>query len=512
MKKILLQILLFINLIGFSQNDEFFCDNITTNQNRSLLSSYNCSTSESFIRNKLATRGSDFSNETPIVINVQFHAVPPYQNEVSECNVLRNVANMNTFYNPFKIYFKYIGYDTNPVQLTDVDKLHITISYGGNVFLGDSFGKRVTLNYTNFLASSPSPVLLHEVGHAISLRHPWFGSTSHEGIELSFVSLPVPYDCNGSNITELKRPDFTNYSPSFDRRTEHVTRDQTNPNYNAYTSGDCVPDTSAQTVYLTKCRTYGSNGGHTTYIQNNGVVDIVGEPYVINSSTADNIMGYNAKLFFTTGQGWRMRSFLETTIQLNALLGTAVNSDGLKALYKPYYSDIVIDMDNNHIASIDDDPNNPGYAIVCRPQYISHKFQKGYEYHIYKVTNGYYTNGQIVDPNDASLQEIIPIDSNCDAEIKGTKLAVKIPGFSDDIIMFEDIACIRGNYCSSEQITSTTIITTPVLGDEHSTIIELNTPESANPDLEKNLEHQKYHTIKKTTSSGAKNNKTIYKE
>ena len=103
MKKIKLSLyLLFFFQIVFAQNNGFTCDyDITNANNRNTMSLYSCSLSENYIRNKLTTLGSDFSNETPYVINVYYHINPVLQNDIDECMLIEKTAYLNNYFNQY---------------------------------------------------------------------------------------------------------------------------------------------------------------------------------------------------------------------------------------------------------------------------------------------------------------------------------------------------------------------------------------------------------------------------
>ncbi len=500
-------LLLLSSVFSYAQSVDLECDfpnaptQLVSSLYRSPLSIYSCSMSVHYIRQKLETSGGDFSQEVPYVINVKFHIVSQLANQVTECDVLERVRFMNEIFNPFKIFFNYTGFDIYQAPLEDINNLHIIIVPYGNNFISDSFSNKVTISLDAF---TNTPItLIHEVGHALSLYHISAGSNGNSGVTSVPVQVSSPFNCNGNLITEVQRPDWTNYTPGV-YITEHVTRDSSDPDFNAYLAGDCIPDTDAFTINLPSCM---NSYGLLEHIGFDEVVDIIGTPYDVGLLTMNNIMGGRQYKYFTPGQGWRMRSYIEDCIQRNIKIANALTNH-----IKPYYVNIETDTDNNHIISIEQDPNNPGYAIVCRPQNLVHKFQPGFEYHIYQVHDGNYINGDIVDTNDVTLFQIIPANFPCEIEVTGVLLAVKIPEISNDIIMFEDIACIRSMACNSEQITSTTVYSTKNLGSNNGTISVFNTRESADPNLENRLESQMFHEIIKETTTGAKKEKIIYKQ
>ena len=79
-------------------------------------------------------------------------------------------------------------------------------------------------------------------------------------------------------------------------------------------------------------------------------------------------------------------------------------------------------------------------------------------------------------------------------------------------MLYEPIVCNRPyRDCVNVPYTKVEIASTPNLASPNVTIKVLNNQEASDPNLEQNLETGKYHIIEKTTTSGEKIQKTIYK-
>ena len=436
---------------------------------------------------------ANFRTQTAYAFNVIIHDSP--NSILSECDYIFGIKYLNSKFNQFNIYFKYIGYDFDTVSVPNVLNVFIINGDGGNA-IGPH---RIEIGRQCFDEDDPfdhHSTIPHEFAHILGINHTFIGTGSTN----QQLTNPTYCDVNNSTITNAWFPIFSSFS-------ENVTRDQNDPNYNADSTGDQITDTPATQPNANICGLNNPNA-HFLYIPE--VVDQVGVPYVDpNNVGIRNIMSYshaNLRDSFTNGQGIRMREIFPNNPYLQNYI------KDVSILYQPYYSNVEIDMNNNHIISIEDDKNNPGHVIVCRPQYMAHKFQPGFEYYIYKVNSGYYQNGDIVSENDASLQEIIPSNTNCQTIVTGSRLAVKIPSLSNDIIMFDDTSGIRGEVCNSETVNTTNIYSTTNLSSGNGTSKILNRVESADPNLENNLENGKYHIINKTTETGVQSEKIIYKQ
>ena len=272
----------------------------------------------------------------PIVINVKFWGINrpngenDYPNRREES--LTAIANLNIYYNPYKIYFKYKGYaefdspihywdmdddgiddpDSNGFYILERDYDHIrdleewartngkkdpnainVYLTGWNLgFAGwGGFPDRFTVGMRSG-ESLAAPLMLHEMGHALTLKHT---RSSQE------------------NVT----------------REEFLPNGDPNPDYNAKTAGDSVEDTAANPGF--------SHGGNYPYLVNcvyqpGSEFDSTGTDYVPASDDVANILtdAYPCVDFIVTaGQGIRAREALACGDYAPAV-GT------IASLYEPY--------------------------------------------------------------------------------------------------------------------------------------------------------------------------------
>lgn len=184
----------------------------------------------------------DFNNEEPLVVKTYFLVEEQTEIDegINETNYLEAIAYLNINYNQFNIFFKYIGFE----YVDDID------DYDSNYY-PDRINFRVRPNTGGAVAGFPDPLnilityqaftndenkkflIVHEVGHILGLAHVNGSTANTPGIFLS------PLSCNSEQITEGAFPSFNGNSD------ENVTRDSSNPNYNANTAGDFVVDTPA---------------------------------------------------------------------------------------------------------------------------------------------------------------------------------------------------------------------------------------------------------------------------
>lgn len=158
------------------------------------------------------------------------------------------------------------------------------------VMVGGVSASGVTNYFSNAIAMKEENLwwmdntLAHEVGHALNLRH------THGNVN----SPP-----NGSMAN--------------DPNCEHVTRDPSNPNYNALTAGDLVHDTVADPGLFPNQNTpYYNVNSNCVYIKNQ--TDCQGTPYAPDSSVLNNIMSYGhapCLTLLTPGQGQRIHESID---------------------------------------------------------------------------------------------------------------------------------------------------------------------------------------------------------
>ncbi len=500
MKKLLL-IFLTTPIILFSQTEHFTCNNSNNSINK-----------EYYHSGRVAMNEDD---EQIYVINTFFHDIhnPSPTLPINESHYLESIAYLNCTFNKFNIFFKYRGFDQQPgLPNTDVVPLDnmlniIIINGGGYSSVGNT---SPVVPYTSLRGAKG--VLAHEIGHTFGLKHTFQGSSGR--ILLPFAT---PISCNGDVITEGWFPNNLSWD------TEHVTRDVTNANYNASTAGDYVVDTPAAYQRPNNCSQILSGPIHCedsnnitsvykNYIYSNEIVDEVGEPY---SSDIDllNIMSYSSPSFllrFTTGQGIRMR---ETIANNPYLLDILTN---ISSLYEPYEVE-TIETISTDIHSLTD--NGDGTAEVCRLKSftLNHYFQPGFDYDFYNQSNIVFNHHvdkiDLYGILDTGVLRYVKIN-----QVNPTYIdiiddyIISLSDMNSGTILYEPIVCMRPfPVCVTEQYDNGKVTSTTNLANPNTTTEVLDSQEASDPNLEQNLENDKFHIIEKTTTSGATIQKTIYK-
>lgn len=260
----------------------------------------------------------DFSNEAPLVINTFFHDT---DSEIpillTEEDFLSSIAYLNRVYNPFRIFFKYRGFDTNTTAVDNMLNIYTRNDNGGVAFNGTA-----TVNYLSFIEGSDTRfILAHEVGHLFCLIH----TVNAESTSIIFTN---PLTCNQEIITEGTYA-ITGIC------AENVTRDPNNPDYNAQVTGDYVVDTPASYEEVNLCVDTNTTPPTLEYLFSNEVVDAVGTPYqdidvanIMDTDTREIFFSF--KNNFTDGQGIRMRESIENRALLQSWLAP------VSSLYEPY--------------------------------------------------------------------------------------------------------------------------------------------------------------------------------
>lgn len=273
----------------------------------------------------------------PIVVNVKFWGINKPNGATDFLNrkeeSLQAIANLNIAFNPYKIYFKFVGFEqfNSPIHYWDMDGdgdldadtngfyvLEETYAHIGdletwasangkkdpsaiNVYLfgwGHGFAGwgRYPDKFTMGVKSGgiTDPLMLHEMGHVLNLRHTW------------------------SNNEKVSREPF-------------LPNGDVNPDFNARTAGDAVEDTAAigefwhdgTYPYLLNCE-YQSGFEFDS--------STPPQPYVPTPDDVANILSdaYPCVDFkVTVGQGIRAQESLATG-NYAAAIGT------IASLYEPY--------------------------------------------------------------------------------------------------------------------------------------------------------------------------------
>jgi len=314
-----------------------------------------------------------------------------------------------------------------------------------------------------------------------------------------------------------------NYGGNPPGTLENVTRDINNPSYNANIAGDFVTDTPAcfRGSEFNFCHLIPQPNGNCVitydYIPHSDITDNSSEHVMFENIDILNFMSLLQKdaniMHFTSGQGVRMRE----TIAISSLNFDAVSTT-LASLYEPYKID-TIETISNDIHSLTD--NGDGTAEVCRLKSftLNHYFQPGFDYEFYQgnTTNtthqvDKYALYGILDEGIlryVNINQINPFFLTNQFDDYITSLS-DIP---NGVIFYEPIPCMRPvDVCVTEPYDNGKVTSKTNLASPNVTIKTLNSQEASDPNLEQNLENGKYHIIEKTTTSGAKLQKTIYKD
>ena len=179
----------------------------------------------------------------------------------------------------FGIYFKFEGVVTGLANLNpggsviQVNYDHTEPGYGG--FAGTA-GLQITLDQD--AVNHPS-ILIHEMGHMFNLRHTFQGTPNNfSGVQTQ---------CNGQMVN-LVEADTSGIGTNVSNLHEYVTRDVTDPAYNADVAGDQIVDTYAAFAQPQYCQDPVT--GDYTFIFESTNVDALGVPYV--NVQVDNYMQY----------------------------------------------------------------------------------------------------------------------------------------------------------------------------------------------------------------------------
>ena len=287
-------------------------------------------------------------NFDPVVFNVFFWGINKEDGSsefrLTENTVLSAIAKMNMAYNPFGIFFKYYGmdfiesdtyyivdhdngelYGENGIfdyvrdnNLRKSDAFNIYVPYSTVGFAGAAEArKRVNMVMNGFSLVNSYDLLTHETGHCFDMQHT-----------------------------------FVNWH---NNACEHVTRDPSDPDYNAHERGDVVTDTPAMPDFLYEHYWELRDLGYTheqalamyipykyidsgfNYIGTGGDCLIPPVAYDILPKDVKNIMSYSpaAPQFtkkFTTGQKIKMHE----AIAEDELGEFGAATTTFAALYEPY--------------------------------------------------------------------------------------------------------------------------------------------------------------------------------
>jgi hypothetical protein len=438
------------------------------------------------------------------VFSVKFHIVKNDDGSgvtaaYGENEVMNAIMIMNTNFNQFNIFFKYVGYDiikntsfmkvraanfpntnlSHPTfnQLIEYSKTGMTnpvYDYNAmNLFIVEGLDYNVLSPYNtmvNAAAKMPgidsvygynhflSSTLLHEIAHNFFLLH--------------------------------------TYEQSGTPNCEHVAENGT-INYNSNTHGDRVEDTKASFLWggnyvnLSNC-TFQNPTNHKDCLLT-PYVDVPVRNYMDSKNPCQNL-GANympGTGEFTPGQGSVMRN----TIALyynhpNNLYGLSNAKNTVESLYEPYEITPIL----GEIVSITDDGIPNGMSTVCRRLTgQNYKYQKGFNYIFNRY--GLVTNEQPYQlPNYQDYGRFMITQLN--------------PTYRHPF----GYVCYRDtNLCKLEPISGGKIYTTQNLGSTNISETNLTSQQIENQNLIENLPNQTFNIIVKETPTGETKAETIYK-
>lgn len=426
---------------------------------------------------------------TKYVINVFFHLVRDTQTpdpltnpnylayqglNITENQILNAVKFLNVDFSGHNIFFKYIGFDIiknsflngttstlannaafSPYAISNTMNIYFVENlrgYSGVAFMGNSHVKMI---YNSFLYTLEK-TLLHEIGHCLNLNHI-----------------------------------FENYNTNY---CEHVTREQfnpdgsVNPNFNAFSAGDYILDTPAQSVIG-----WSSFDENCDYIANPLTVDCIGVPY--ENILPANFMGYDATancgFHFTEGQFQRMRDYLA---QPDSILAAQNVMNDTSSLFEPFFIGGGTTNNTNTASSYSKTmtPNttNTGVDVWnCGP--FKMRYQPGLDYEFSNL------------PSSILIPEYLQYD----VVTNGLFIKVKIPKVD---LKAHDVN-VPVCFGTFEPYITGDIKSLNNLGSQNYTLEELDKIKATDPDLYNQLQSGQYHIITKETESGFINQKMIYK-
>jgi hypothetical protein len=485
---------------------------------------------------------------TPLVLNVRINVFNNAQGEnyftqnglpFGENEFMEVIKILNTTYNQYNIFFKYLGHKFYNSDLTYVNEgsLGSTFFYMSDLCDKDA----ININFVQQCSTPTSPLPNGIVTtHSNSYQIGW----AQLGKPMLLISMPayngVPEYGNGSYYDATYEKEFmvchemghvlglkhvyenadgaAPGSPLGTPTCEHVTRIPSNSNYNATAQGDWVHDTPAQRIHSSfEYQKGGAFDG--TLIPNTQPAflylnyDCEGTLFDFQNTTYGNFMSRkfkynptfsqffpnNQTLFFTPGQGQNMRNYI-----LNPTAGVPGESlqyvmNTVESLYQPYNREYV---PGEVIISITDNGN--GTANVCRNVLAEDKFQMGFTYA--------FPTSQSPDTISATTSEV-PIVSQHTSSYPVT-IAQLAPGQTNLTTNTGDcfLSCTRGQICNDENYIKGMLISTQNLLSLNVNIEELNEIRVKDPDLYNSLMSQYYYKLIKETETGAKTEQVFYKQ
>jgi hypothetical protein len=344
LQKILLSILLALVTLASNAQSEFQCDFVPT--------------ADYFKKEMYSNRNFTIPDDgLKFVININFHYIIGLNGEnqfnLSEDKMLAAVAMMNVEFNSIGVFFKYRGTNfikaSNYIVAGNISATHaavvslfenqnLVLNNAINVYVGDGVGLSagngiLWFNPIEFQYTIPHKhIILHETGHLLGLLHTFSDQGLNNYVEFTTNRPSCHMDTSNSPwLHVLKKPTFPILPIGVG--VEAVTRDPSNPYYNADSDGDRVADTDAIFFnYIPNlCRTViniGNGGGQSIdyhdWIEDPRVVDYTGDSntsvfYCFNTFTKYSYTAGNT--FYTTttnGVDQTSNNLVYTTVPLGA--------------------------------------------------------------------------------------------------------------------------------------------------------------------------------------------------
>ncbi|MCH9660556.1 MAG: hypothetical protein K0U54_06560, partial [Bacteroidetes bacterium] len=444
-------------------------------------SDLSCVTEEDFTANPASPYSASVDLSLfpdPVVYNVYFWGINRADGTSGEPltdeRALQAVANLNTTFNEFNIFFKYRGQSSfnsgDHYALETPSEFTTLVNYAKNngyhdpkafniyVFGAGSFGGVAYYNRTVCAVKRTGllgSTLVHEVAHNLHIKHTRSGAGT--------------------------------------QNCEHVERNPFNIAFNADTHGDQVVDTAAvpPTLYDDSCACYPSIDDNCNYVPVGIQTDCIGTAYDISQDDLRNAMSnaYDCQdLLFTPGQGVRMREALNFDTHGEFDLAEATVSE----LFIPYQGTYTV---------------NPG--SIDPPL-----FQPGFDYQFVECCCDYPVPSQYDDTSfsftGTSLLTIDKFETNFQTITHPNHSAIRILQLEDNSgPLFQPRKCYDNNE-GLDVISGKVYYFKDNMLNMNVLIDDLSREEINDPNLVSNLAPGLYK-IEKQYKDGTKNETVIYK-
>ena len=473
------------------------------------------------IANRLSRSTTVFDSKTPYVFNIKFYQINSDNstnnlgyNFTIDDQIMDMVADLNTSFNQFNIFFKYRGFEIiNNSKLSDFGfaRQSITNSFEG---LHDPDGTEISIVFCNvpyasaYIPNDPQTVVNKKTHTLIFRMTDWelttiknktinklfLGQNMGLLLGLFYINSEPNQAANGffGDCGNVARDINYNWDIAGDYLYDTQATPQgflgNGPNFGPFISGPCTADV---TVYDGDCAT-----PRALYINtlNDNYMDTTFPWWFIKTNDC-------YALNFTNNQGRRMRETIADSPTIyygNFPLSNSLTS--VSSLYQPYAQETI--LSTNMPPKVTDNGN--GTATVCRYFYYSnYKFQKGFDYIFPDSTAPDVftaTTSQIpfvVHPMfnyPVTILQLAPGQTNL-----LTNTGFVLNNDKDTICVVEPFN--NGTKSFTSQILSTSVTTE-----------SLNAVQIQDPNFYINLESQKLYKIIKETQSGAKTQELFFKQ